>query len=636
MNSKNLYLENKKSKILLFTISFLFLFFLSQNVISTSSGEWNSDNSIGNKLFESNSPGWNMLTNSHEEINLNGYCFNCSFYWLTFRNPDNLVQVVSMKSINNNISSNSFFKIQLTSQGILKIDSKSVVGTNDNDVALSIYSSDNGNFPKSFQLVFLRIRENLKPQYIGGLPSSIGLEGNDSFSAEMPFSTDIPSMATKYTFQVYQGSTKTNEVYTDNTTYPNGRCVSFWVKTCISGIGKDGLSTVMWTISGINESASGSIFLIAENQYGSTKSPAIQLNTIKRNQSTINPFRTNTYLTNIELGFNESGAEDFFANWKNFTYIVANFTYPTNSTQVTLNSSEKLDVDSRFIENGYFYIEVTPTAFLIRSGQQNITFPVSITACNSNGCNSNDNQFSVTIEGLVPLVNEDYNKNTLVLAYHEYKGLILSNIFSRLKFASTDYYRLDWNDGINGPVQMFISSYAPISNQNFLISNVGQPYYQVIIEPQNSIYFLSGETNINFDINTSACNSQGCSTGPVIHFYIQGGQEPEIVSQIGNNPSGNFFTNSVSSFMGFFPNKDNISSSQKTAIVLIAMFIVSLGILLLLNESEISAGSKLVSITVVNSGLFLFFLIKGYINFVIPVVIALAAIFIIVMKIRSP
>lgn len=637
MNSKKLSYSEKK-RFLLFAISFIFLFSLI-SYTSATTGEWNLQ--IGEPIVQDAGYGdfaVQMSTNTQLSIDLNQYCDNCGYYWIIYRNPDNLVQTVGLKSQNNNISDNSLFKVQITDKGILKFTSKSKVGDSDIDPLISVYSSDDPNKIKSINLFYLQVRKSYLPIYTGVSDNSFQLTGFDSIQSSMPFNQlDISTMPTSYKIYMYIGGSLNTTLTTSNVTDPNGLCKNSFVYVCLTGIGTSGINPVNWEITGLNLSSSGYIVFSAINKYGEVKSPQIPINTISKNTTVNTPFRTNFNMPNINLGFNESTLITTDNLWKNSSYLVINFTYPNNSTQVILNSSPILREGSKYIRTGYFYIALFRNAISLDSSNLNISFPISVTGCNDQGCDSTNNIMNVNILGKVPVVLQTEPIN-LVLEYHQYKAIDLTKLFSK-----ADYYIIDFNDGLHGGNDTFIitsfyNNLYSFNSANYPLTFVGgssMSYYQVTLGARDVIYFESADKNLNFVMTTTACNSEGCSQGAPINFYIQGAKEPEIVSQIGNNPSGNWWSSISTTFMGLFPPSDNLTNSTKVGIVIISMFLVSALILFMLNKADVEPSTLVVSILVVNTILFAFFVIKGYISSTIPIVVGLLAIIVIFFKIKG-
>lgn len=618
--NKNIF-RNQKF-FLIFSLFFIFLF-LNLNSVSAAALWTYKLNDI------------NMVFNSHITGNIKSFCTDCTYFWITFRNPDNLVQTYFLKSSDNKKLSNSYFDFKLSSNGQVDFWTKNKAMNKNTDTQFSVYASNNGNTPQVYQYFYLRIRGNnadgssgIKPSLSVKLEESIQIEGNNTWSSNIinSFVQAPPQTPTNYFLHITEHPTIKDFILN---TITNKEC---WTGTSVTICMDKGGN---YEIKGNNKTSSSTLYIQirATNEWGEAISAPVYIHsvpTVTLNYTTTVPFRSFDTLIPLEIDFNETKGVILDNIWSNFLYINATIT-ADNGTNITLTGNPNVPLQS-ILQKSNFTAFVTYNGLFIKSNYTPTTFNVWLSACNLAGCDTTANIQNVIIQGSVPeqTYGDVDTPITIVLEYNQFKALDFNNHFNNLT-----EIRINWSDDItvynyslstpNGTdlnKSSQIQATIPVQLPNKL-------EYEIDISWNNIIQFTSVRTDFNFIINTTACNLAGCVRGPPIYFYISGAKNPELISQINST----LWTNIASTFLDLYPENDGLSNGQKGAIVVISLFIVSFIFLILTMNMDMEASTKMYSLLFINSLVGIFLMLKGYVPTIVPILISLGLLILIFIKI---
>lgn len=183
-------------------------------------------------------------------------------------------------------------------------------------------------------------------------------------------------------------------------------------------------------------------------------------------------------------------------------------------------------------------------------------------------------------------------------------------------------------------------------SRNFIGSPSDFPYYSLRLYPSGMLQLTSGSSEKNVTLAFSFCNLGGCtSTVSANPQAVPGGinytavpilSEVHISTSSYNNlgSSSQTVNNVVGSFLGIFPQAEQLTDKQKTIYVILTMFILNflLFIIMFLVSGEVQPGPILTILGVVDFLLFLLFLYLRYIPTVVILVAAFVAIGYILIK----
>jgi len=609
---KNAYL--KKYKMLFVSLLFLFLFLNVMNVAEATVATW--DYTLNDQDMEYNQ--WRYWE-------LKDWCTNCNYFWVTFRNPDNQIQVIGAKSSTPMTYSNSYFDFKINSNGRMDITSK----LKNLDEQFSVYAGYSPDFPDTYQYFYVHIRGSLAPAQIKSLPTPITLEGKDSWTFSLseyftPWSEPHPDGYTHITAK-WASAEITNNLFSRTKICQT----SGGVNICLNS---DGSDNVVISLKGINQTSNQTLQITAYNVgiggeiLRTTKGNPITLATITKGAYTT-PFRTLYPIPALNLAFNETKGIVLDQYWKNITYVNVSVYDSGSSTWVNLTSNPDFPINYSSKVFPEFYLFMTWNGVFIHSFETNYAFPVYIYACNAIGCNGDDNALQVTILGEVPTFripdfDSDRDFDQIVLGHNQYKAIDLRSLFSNF-----DYINITWDDGY---VQYNLTTPTDASENRSAVFPPA-PVYEISVTFSNIIQLVSGTQNVNFIINVTACNDVGCAPyNDVyrIYFWIQGGSYPELVSQVNSS----FWSSTTKVFLDIYPDNERMSGAQKAGVIIVSMAFISILFLFFLNKTEITSSSKMYAVMFINSLLFVFFLVKGYVGVVIPSALAVFILLMIYLK----
>lgn len=610
---RNEYLE--KSKFLLIVLFFFFIFsFIS---FTSATATWNGK--LDEFAIETNDFGW---------VDLTEYCTNCDYFWITFANPDNRIQIVSFKSSENPKHSNSYFDLALSPNGTLWVKTKFKELDFHTDVQLNVYISDIPQKPQAVDYTYLRIRDSLYPKQVDDFTNPIQLEGNNSWNINLfkHFDLTFPRIYNLEVESVFAYASTTYTLTTDDTAQ---QCLpaSFPVTACVTPTG-------ILSIKGENATSNVTLLISAVNEWGRTAVNPIVIHnfpTITENYSAI-PTRSFINIPNLTMGYNQTEWIPLDKIWSNLLWVDAIVPY-SNGTNRTISSSFNGTFSSLFIENNKT-AEVTWNAFVARSNFTQGNYTIWFRGCNNGGCDSTNAFTYLNIIGFPPIITKGSVDDPIPvpLDFRQYKAVDLNNYYDNLTYAIINFTDPTYYDNVSikTPVTAnYNSSNTQVRNYT---SPLGFPY-EIGITKGNVIYMTSLTTELYIPVSVVVCNTGACIEGIPIGFYVVNSTIPEAISQ--EQVNSVIFTNVGNTFLGIFPDKDNLNATQKIGIIVLTIFIINLIILFALNKAGVSGVVLGYLMVILSSLIFLFFIIKGYVSVVVPIVLAFIGLVLAYFKLKG-
>lgn len=592
-----------------------------------------------------------MIHNDFKSINLGYYCSTCDYtsYGIQFTNPDTGQSVYLFPGTSSN---NSYFSIYLSNYGGISITSKS----KDLNTIITVYGADDPYSSQYTKYFTLDIATTQAPVQIFSF-NSLQLSGNESYTY------DMNNIFLDYNnIQVSFNDGGSTHLLQSSCYYGN-------ISVCLTGNYNRFL-----TITGTNQSYSGSFQIIASNLYGTTYSPSfpvvVGISTTFTATPYSKPFTPGIDFLKPEIEHsvyngmwsNESGTtwntysiSDFYGNYSNMgiEYTIYNFS-PSPGGPYS-NMTFRLIGNGSIVYNGTFvngtarparwtttsktaYATIVENDTLIFSwswisDNNNVSISIGATdtnyykdfrllACNLVGCNDVDDfgnpkvlliNFTRQLPQALPI-----SIAPMYIDLNSQKSYDMNQFFT-----DWDNITASWNnsDGTSFSVTTPASgtnSVTDPSNASFGLTYKVSMLYNGIINVQ------SYNTATNFTVHLLACNSAGCVNGTTLTehkfdvriFNQSGGQlNTDIIKNT-------FWNNIYNSFISLFPDSSYLNSQQKAGFVIMVFFVITA----LVFTVGLMGGAEVMPLLVISGGLdtvTAFFLIaKGYIPVTILAVLA--------------